>query len=230
MSLKIIFFKIGYFLILIFFINNFFLPKTSAAMFCEAINFKDPNKKEKIKNFWLKEIEIEKKNWRQVSADFHIFIDLKFTEKIKTLTKNNKKDENEKSNNKKSKCNLVKNNPVNIAFDNFAQEINNDAQMFQCALFYTWKNAKIEIGDSFESHKIMQKQNMEKKAIAQEIQITSKSIQTALKAISEMQIAYIIHKRLECLTEKLTSLRDNLNKFIKEAVKIPSRYINSSFY
>ncbi len=217
-----------------FFFINLSLADSEACKLCKDDSCKSKLfKEEGVEINWRKKIEGD---WKGARNLFHEKINEKFNEKFAELTKDLQVGWSQYlvTNSAGIECKKEiegKNKATILAYGTFADKILKESHIFQCALFTNLKSGRI-LGNNSETiitQDISQKHYLESAEIINEIEVVSKSISLTLEAFAEMQFAYIIHKKLECTIANLENMRDNLNGFVGQLIRIGGKFISSGF-
>jgi hypothetical protein len=114
--------------------------------------------------------------------------------------------------------------------DEFAAERIPELRQLDCAFEKILRSgkplcgAKIQqLGDAYTCDEQYRKWKLESKR-----KMIRMAMQSAIIQMDEMAIAWPLHKRLECVNEKLADQRVNLLKFIKPYAKLPAAFINAA--
>ncbi len=193
-----------------------------------------------LKSTWFDMYEDEI-YWEDIRDKFHKEMDKRFEEIIKDITKGKKIK-------KCSNCDIEQTSSdslENAGFVDFALEEKEkpprgvllETQEYQCVLFLTLqsptmiseKNSEISSEWTGEMSTLFMRHKMIKDEIAQEIETVGIAIRIALDSLSEMQMAYVIHRRLECLTFCLEETRDALKDYFEQLVRIPGKFLNCGY-
>lgn len=173
---------------------------------------------------WWEEFEKSNGDYEKVFKKFQEKMNEQFVEQIELMT-----DEISECD-PKFDSSKVFNFKGNEEGENFAKKVMLDKAKYQCAIVILLQSDKIkteniigEISDIFKGN------NAKEKELILEIETTGKSVIVAIEALSELQIAYLIHKKLQCVIEALNTVRLRLKDYVGEIVKINGKFINCGF-
>lgn len=179
--------------------------------------------------FWRQSVQTN--GWGQAAVDFKKHMDERFRAQImKMKTGNNPKCEITEELFKKADLLDFATRECAEGESDCQKGILVENKEFQCALLEAYLSTNLAMPTAERDRSVIYDlYNQRKNLIAREIETIGITTRISLRSLVEMQVSYVLHRRSECVIERLQTMRNELRNFMEQAVRIPAKFINCGF-